>query len=153
MSNFNFDIKGINELEAKLKRVGVSLNKYTQAGASEAAKNLIEAEGLGKYPPLTAANQPPTPYYIRGRGMQYKTKNNYKSERLKEGFTVAKISYGAKIGNNASYAPYVVGEKQASRMAEIGWKSLPKYAKEKIDDIKDTLSKWIRKALDDAKLT
>lgn len=153
MSNFNFDIKGINELEAKLKRVGVSLNKYTQAGASEAGKNLIMAEGLKKYPPLTAANQPPTPYYIRGTGMQYKTWNDKKSKSLGKKFTVEKISYGAKIGNNVSYAPYVIGEKQSAVMEGIGWKNLPEYAKEKIDDIKETLSKWIRKALKDAKLT
>ena len=144
---------GLDVLEKRLKEVGTKLSKYLSQAAVEAAKNeILATEGLKKYPPATEANQPPTPYYIRGRGTQYKSKNNGKSEKLGSRFTVNKVPYGARIGNNASYARYVVGEDQSHVMKEIGWRKLKDVAKDKRKEIKQVFTAWINKALRDSGL-
>lgn len=151
-NNINIEVKGLTELKTKLAQVGKKLSSYMSAAAVEASKDLLAHQGLQKYPPEGAGNQPPTPYYIRGRGMQYKSHNDYRSEKLGASFTIQKISYGAKIGNNASYAPYVVGADQSSRMKAIGWLNIVEFAKQQIGAIKKTFDAWVAKAIKDTHL-
>ncbi len=54
-----------------------------------------------------------------------------------------------RIGNRASYARHVHGDKQAKAMGKIGWKQLFKTAKEKIGDIKKVYDAWVAKAIRD----
>ena len=144
---------GLDEIASKLKAVGTKLSKYLSQAAVEVSKNeILATEGLKKYPPETAANQPPTPYYIRGHGTQYKSKNNGKSKNLGSRFTINRVPYGARIGNNASYAPHVIGENQARAMDKIGWRKLKDVAGEKVDKIKSTFTAWINKAMRDSGL-
>jgi len=152
------EIKGLTELDNKLKRLGKGLKGYMENAAVDSGKFLfISDKGQKTYPPSTAANQPPTPYYIRGTGMQRAGRikpeyNDGKSERLGSQFHVDKVSYGARISNRASYAKYVIGNEQSQAMAKIGWKKLPEFAKSKIGDIKKIFDGWIKKAIKDAGL-
>ena len=148
----NIEIRGLDELRAKMKRLGLKLSDYMSNAAVEASKDLLSAEGLQKYPPATSANQPPPPYYIRGVGMQYASKNDYKSEKLGASFTVKKIGYGAVIGNTASYAPHVIGANQSGRMKKIGWKNIVEWAASQVNNIKKIFDGWVAKALRDSGL-
>lgn len=152
MTEINVQVKGLEELKAKLSKVGKKLSSYMSSAAVEASKDLLKHEGLQKYPPMTDANRAPEPYYIRGVGMQYKSHNDYRSEKLGASFTVTKIGYGARIGNNASYAPYVVGEKQSNVMKNIGWLNIFEFVKEQMGAIKKTFDAWVAKALKDSQL-
>ena len=153
------EIKGIEDLQQALARFPQIAAKYLQAAGQEAAKDIIlPTEGLQKYPPETAANFPPTPYYIRGRGMQRAgirkpAYNDGKSERYGTQWTVERYRDTAtKIGNRASYAPYLGGEGQAHKMAEKGWRKLAEVANEKLPQIKAVFQTWINKLLIDTGL-
>ena len=77
------EVKGLDKVLAAFDRFPNEIDKYiTQAGYESAERIVLPTQGLRTYPPMTSANQPPTPYYIRGRGMQYKYGNDMKSENL-----------------------------------------------------------------------
>jgi len=145
-------VAGWKELQQKLLLLGRSLDKYAQQGLVQAGKELLQTEGLQKYPPSSEANEPPTPYYIRGRGMQYKSHNNGKSEKLGTQWHVDKVTAGAYIYNRTSYAPAVHGEGQARFHELRGWRKLKEVVEERMDKIKATLTAWVDKALKDARL-
>ena len=152
-------IKGLDNLQQALARFPQMAGKYLQAAGQEAAKDIIlPTEGLQKYPPETAANFPPTPYYIRGRGMQRAgvrkpAYNDGKSERYGTQWTVERYRDTAtKIGNRASYAIYLAGEKQAQKMGEKGWRKLAEVATEKVPQIKVVFQAWVNKLLRDSGL-
>jgi len=146
--NISIEVKGLKEIDAKLKKLGVSLEKYAQQGFMESSKDIIKTQGIQKYPPATDANLPPTPYYIRGRGMQYKARNDGKSERYGTQWHVEKVKWGIKIGNRASYAKYLTDEKEQARaMARIGWKKLADVVKERMPKIKRTVDASIKAAI------
>ncbi len=149
-SDVSVEIRGLKELDAKLKKLGMSLNKYASQGMVQASKDILKTEGLKKYPPITDANKPPTPWYHRGIGMQYKSHNDGRSERYGTQWHTEKVSWGAKVSNRASYAPYLAGDEQSHVMAAIGWRKLKDVAKEKTRVIKDALNAWIKKAMHDA---
>jgi hypothetical protein len=165
----NISFRGLNELNAKLNKLGKSLEKYLSSGAQQAGKEIVKTEGLQKYPPTTESNQPgryslvnkkPMGYYTRGKGWNYPLvkngnvvgyKNTKSSENYGKQFHVDKVPYGARIGNRASYAPYLTDEKDQSKyMASRGWRKLKDVANEKIEQIKQTLQTWIDKALKDS---
>ena len=143
MTDFDIEVKGIDKIISGLKRFPEEIKKnFIQAG-QEAATEIINTKGLAIYPPETDANRLPTPYYIRGRGMQYKTRNNGKSERYDTQFYTKSDGYGTIIGNRSSYAKYLAGEnEQARHMAVIGWKKLIDVAKDKIGIVTNIFNKW-----------
>ena len=140
-------IDGIEKLTANMTALGQELNDGLTGAGLEAAREVLDTPGLRVYPPATAANQPPTPYYIRGRGTQYKRGNNGKSERYGTQFTTNQVGTVTYIGNRASYAPYLGGEKQAQVMKNIGWRKLLDVAKEKLPKIKAIYQAWINRAI------
>ena len=143
-------VVGLDKVLAALSKFPNQIAKYVAQAGDEAANRVILNErGLKKYPPATSANMPPTPYYIRGKGMQYKTYNTNSSERLGTQWYVKKAGLGTEIGNRASYARYVVGEQQASFMAPKGWRKLYEVAMEKKDKIKAVYQAWINKLIRD----
>jgi len=141
----------MDKIKRALTRFPRQISKYLQAAGKESASRVIlPTQGLKKYPPRTAANLPPTPYYIRGRGTQYKTKNNLKSERLGTQWYVAKSgNFGTEIGNRARYAKWVVGEQQSVWMAVIGWRRLAAVVEEKMSGITAVYQAWIDKLIRD----
>lgn len=151
-NSVSIEVKGLKEIDAKLNKLGKSLNKYAQQGMIQASKDILKTEGLQKYPPTTDANRPPTPWYLRGVGTQYKNRNDGRSERYGTQWHTDKVSWGAKVGNRASYAIYVGGDKQPGHMAAKGWRKLVDVVKEKQPKIKSALDAWIKKAMKDAGL-
>jgi len=151
-SNIQIEVVGIKEVEAKLKKLGRSLNSYASQAVVQASKDVLDTEGLRKYPPETSANQPPTPYYVRGMGTQYKSGNKGNSEKYGTQWHVDKVPYGAKIANRSSYAQYLAGTNQSQAMAKIGWRKLVDVVMEKMPKIKSTIEAWMKKAIKDAGL-
>ena len=150
MSNVQITVKGLDRLIKGLGRFPREIARYMSQAGHEAGEDVIlKTEGLRKYPPATSANQPPTPYYIRGRGTQYKSGNRGNSERLGTQFYVKREGWNTAIGNRASYAKYVVGEQQASFMKPKGWKKLFDVAKDKKAKIQKVYQAWVDKALRD----
>ena len=118
-----------------------------RAGREVGAKVLM-TQGLKKYPPESAANRPPTPYYVRGRGMQYASRNDGRSERYGTQWNVRVQPMRVILGNRASYAPYLTDEqRQAKAMRRLGWRKLISVIKERMGMIKGVYNAWIGKAI------
>ena len=147
------EIKGIDELNRAMRKFPRTVIKNLGAAGKESADDVIlPTSGLRNYPQHTAANLPPTPYYIRGRGTQTASGNRGESERLGTKWNVTRRGYETRISNPASYARYVHGEEQAGAMAEIGWLKLWDTAKKKLKEITRVYNKWVAKTLRDVGL-
>ena len=143
-------LESIDKLLLALKRFPQQVKRNLGAAGLEAVKRVIfPVQGLKRYPPATAAHQPPTPYYIRGRGMQYKSRNTGSSERFGSQWYSKSTGYATEIGNRASYAKYLSGEEQASHMKPKGWRILREVVEEKMSDIAKVYQSWINKTLKD----
>lgn len=134
-----------------LKHAPQELARNIPMAGMEALNEILDTEGLRAYPPETAANMPPTPYYIRGQGMQYASYNTGSSERYGsryggdggDAWSLSARGYTAKAENTASYAPYVGGQQQAAHMARKGWRKLWDVAREKRETIRNIYDKWV----------
>jgi hypothetical protein len=145
---FEIKIEGADKIVAGLTKFPEEITTNFKRAGEEAATEIIMTEGLKVYPPKTAANAPPTPYYIRGTGTQYKSRNAGNSEDYKNQFYAKPINGGTMIGNRASYAKYLAGEEQARAMAKIGWRKLYDVAKEKLTQITTIFNKWAQYTID-----
>lgn len=145
MTAINVDIKGLDKVQKNLAKLGADLPHYLNGARMEVTDEILKEKGLRSYPPGTAANQPPPPFYIRGRGMQTSaSRNDGRSERL--GTRWQSIPYGKigmKISNPVSYAPYVHGEQQARHMGAKGWRKLIGVAMDKRKQIGEIYSRWV----------
>ncbi len=147
--DLQIEIQGLDRLLKAFQKFPKKVARNMSQAGHEAGSDLLKTKGLRNYPNITAANRPPTPYYKRHVGMQYKTRNAADSEVLGDQWTIKRIGYGARIGNSASYAKYVHGDEQAKAMGRIGWKKLKETAKEKIKPITRVFQKWTNKTLRD----
>jgi hypothetical protein len=149
MSAISVEVRNEDIIRKNLEKTGEDLPRYLQGARIEITDGILNTKGLRSYPGATEANMPPVPFYIRGRGMQYKSGNNNKSQRL--GTRWQSIPYGKigmKISNPVTYAPYVHGEhEQAGHMAKKGWKKLFSVAKQKTGFIRDVYNKWVDQLL------
>ena len=153
--SFKITLHGADELKLALEKVSQMLDTYMQQAGKEAASNeILPTEGLQTYPPETAGNQPPTPYYIRGIGTQVSYSNNKNnSERLGTRWLTSGVPYGVKLSNSASYSGYVHGtDTQSAAMGRIGWRKLWDVATEKRAEITRVFQLWFEKLLRDAGL-
>jgi hypothetical protein len=100
--------------------------------------------GVAKYPPSSSANSPKTHggWYERGFGTKYRRRDGtitgrQTSETLGRRWTTDVTPSGrlGRIGNNASYAVYVQGEKQARWHKQRGWVNAPEWVEEHSRDI------------------
>jgi hypothetical protein len=149
MSEIIVKAKGLDTAMKNLDKLDSDLLPYLQGSRLEIADEVLKVQGLRSYPPATAANLPPPPYYIRGRGMQVSANRNTGSSQ-KLGTRWTSLPYqktGVVISNPVSYAQYVHGEQQAQAMAKIGWRKLSDIATEKIGAITVIYEKWIDKLL------
>jgi hypothetical protein len=146
-------VEGLDELMAKFDQFPKVITRNLAAAGKQAASRVIlPTEGLKNYPPMTDANRPPTPYYVRSLGMQYKSGNTGGSENLGKQWTVRSQHGRTDIGNRASYARWVHGQEQARHMARIGWKKLFDTAKGLIGRITKVYQAWVDKTIRDLKL-
>ena len=146
------EIKGLDAVTAALRKMGQRAAPYFQAAGGESAEEIIQTPGLGIYPAAGPGNSPPTPYYVRGQGTQYLRGNDGRSEKLGTQFFTDYHSNGLTIGNRASYADWVIGERQARHMAAIGWQPLHVVAQQKLSRIVAIYQKWLDKLVKDAGL-
>lgn len=146
------EVTGIKELQAALQQFPRQVQRHLAQAGSEAAKLILKTEGVQKYPPADSANAPPTPYYKRGVGMQYKYGNNMKSEKYGTSWTVKQRAYTTILGNDTSYGPYLGGDKQSHVMAARGWRKVYDVAMEKMPEIVKIFEQYIDKLLVACKL-
>lgn len=147
-NGIRIEVRGLDKLIPKLNQVGEQLNEILQAAARESLAEVLGTVGLRKYPPETEANQPPYPYYERGRGTWTSPgRNTGSSERYGTKWDESLVPYGARAVNNASYAPYLAGEEQAQAMAGKGWRKLRDVAEEKRAEIGKIFDGWIARLL------
>ena len=142
------EIKGLDKFMKAMERFPKKVMKNWSAAGKEAADDIIlPTEGLQNYPPETAANLPPAPYYHRGEGTQTLSGNYGNSERLGTKWDVTRQGFSTSISNPVSYARYLHGEEQAAAMADIGWKKLYDTAKKKLSRIQKVYQAWVDKTL------
>jgi len=67
-------LSGDEEFADGLNQLPGELEKAAEGAGAEAGETVLQTVGVQTYPPATAANAPPTPYYKRGVGMQYKAR-------------------------------------------------------------------------------
>lgn len=146
-------VKGDKDIAEKVKRFFSIAPKHAQSAGREAMSEVLDSPGIRRYPTSTDANSPPTPYYVRGVGMQYKSYNDGRSERYGSSWSISQRGYSTVADNSASYSGYLTDEKdQASHMARIGWRKFVDVGNEKIDKIKQIFNAWMKKAQRDAGL-
>lgn len=145
MSNMKVTID--DGLKNKLLLLGKKAIEAMKPAGEEAAVEILDTEGLRQYPPATEANVPPTPYYIRGIGMQYDGGNTNTSEQYGKRWKVTSTPAKTTITNTASYSGYLGGEQQAGHMAAKGWRKVIDVAKEKTGKIRIIYEKWINRSI------
>jgi len=144
------DVQGVDKLVKAIEQFPKHTARYLDAAGKEASERVIlPTQGLKRYPPATEANLPPTPYYIRGKGTQYKSKNTLTSERLgTKWYSRSENGLNYAIGNPVSYAVYVHGDRQPAHMAAKGWRKLTEVAEEKKVQIVKVYDAWIGKLIE-----
>jgi hypothetical protein len=144
------EVRGFDKVKEAFRRFPQAIQKNFRAAGLEASNLILDTEGLRTYPPATAANYPPTPYYIRGRGTQYKSYNKGESQRYGTRWSVTQENgYNTKMKNVATYSPYLGGEEQAGHMAAIGWRKIFEVATEKLSQIVEIYAKWVKKTIEE----
>lgn len=138
-------ITGIESIRKKLGSASYQLDHALSEAGTKAGMEIVKQKGIAAYPPSTAANRPPIPYYIRGRGTETKTGNKLNSQNLGRQWTVVPIRGGARVENKVSYAKYVHGTEQAKSMATIGWRKLETVAQQSVGKIKQHFINSIKK--------
>lgn len=147
--DYRIEIIGLDRITAALKNYQDKIDLYLGQAGDESAKLVLRQPGLKKYPPATAANKPPFPYYIRGRGTQTKTRNLGNSEKYGTRFYTAVKGREVTVGNSASYAKWLAGDTQAAHMGRIGWRKLSDVVNEKLPEIRNIYQKWVNKLAKD----
>ena len=119
MTGVTMTITGLEELQAKLGKLAAMqfLAPIIKASAEE-LKGLADV-----YPSASSANQPPAPYYKRGYGVVYASgKGKKTSQMMNRKWLVKASGFSATVVNTASYAQYVIGDRQAWFHQARGWK-------------------------------
>jgi hypothetical protein len=148
MSHITIKIQGLEELIKDLDRLPKEIDQAMKAAGKEAAEIVLSTEGVRTYPPETAANRAPAPFYIRGKGTQTKSGNRWNSERYGSQWTVKATTPGVTISNRASYGIYLADEnKQAAAMADKGWVKLIDAARDQEGEITKVYQAWIDRAI------
>lgn len=142
-------IKELTRVEKALKMLMPRIKKDLSAGGMrEVAMEIVQTRGIMLYPPSGAGNRPPTPYYIRGVGMQYATRNTGSSEKFGSSWTTKSEGYTLIASNSASYGGFVSGDRdQAAHMAKIGWKRIIDVVNEKRVKLGKIIGKWVQRSI------
>ena len=150
--SITIQIIGLDKLKAKFAELSDDIRQTNSAAGEKAANEILNTTGLRSYPPETAANHPPTPYYVRNYGTQTAHGNLGNSEHYGQKWTVESDTFTTTIGNSASYNKYLGGNPPAAHMVKIGWRSLVEVANEKIPEITRIYQGWINRLIKQAGL-
>lgn len=141
---------GVTINHRDLKRIRDKLNriqKMSRKGVLLAIGAEIE-DKVDQYPAATIANSPSNPsgrWYERGYGPRWKSGGRRTSENLGKSWYKKATQDKVEVGNTASYAEYVQGQKQTGFHARRGWEKLANVAKKTLPDAVELLRKEIRK--------
>ena len=142
-----------DKFQQALRKLPGLFRTETIIAGKQAADFVLDQKGLRTYPAETSANEPPEPYYIRGRGTQRTSRagvsyNDNSSEQYGSQWSIKAKPMRVTIGNPASYAPFLAGDKdQARAMRRIGWQKLVVVARKSMSAIKNIYSLRIRNAI------
>jgi hypothetical protein len=149
MASLSVTVTGLDLVQEAFARWPQQVTGYLASAGKEGAEEILTTTGLRSYPGAGPGNAPPTPYYVRGQGTQYASRNDGRSERYGTQFYVESQAYTTTVGNRASYARWLAGEEQARHMAAIGWRKLLEVAEEKLPKLEAIYQGWIDKMLKD----
>lgn len=141
-------VSGVQSTINKLRKIQPPLLfRHTLRNAAEMIKGWV-----AEYPPSTVANDPGQErWYERGYGPRWlrsdgSVNGRRTSQTLGRRWSTSTSSTKATIGNNASYAPYVQGEKQqAWYHKKRNWRTIEDAVREKKDEVLEFLQEQVRR--------
>ena len=149
MAFIEITVSGMKEVAAALTRFPVVIPKNLISAGKESIAMVLDTVGIRSYPPETAANRPPTPYYIRGRGTQLKRGNLGNSERYGSQWKEEIKPYEARAFNSTSYGGALGGENQVDWAEGYGWKKVFSTLKAMASEVVEIYEAWIDKTIKD----
>lgn len=131
-SNFiSIDLKGVTKMLVRYEQGDLVAQQLLAKSMQQAVD--LAGTNAAVYVPESKANQPPTPYYIRGTGTQYANSNRGESKQLGTHWNkVVELQDNGVVGrvsNDTPYGPFVHG--QAAQMwfhALRKWRTVGKIA-------------------------
>lgn len=117
-SNFiSIDLKGVTKMLVRYEQGDLVAEQLLTKSMQQAVD--LTAQNAAVYPPTSEANQPPTPYYVRGTGTQYADHNRGESQQLNTHWNkqVELLDNGVvgTIKNDTPYGPFVHGQPPAQQ--------------------------------------
>lgn len=113
---------------------------------------------IAEYPPATDANVPgpyPKRWYVRGKGPHWALKGggfhfSRTSETLGRRWTIVSVNdgLGARVGNNASYGPYVQAREYQQRWHKAhGWNTAETVVENEGPEVMKKIQLFVEKAM------
>lgn len=152
--NITINLQGDKELMAKLKRL---------ADPSEALRRgmrnfveIVDDKALKPRPPESQANKSPGvngySWYVRNYGVKTITGKSYKtSQQMSKQWHTSVVHMGggvrATIRNDATYSPFVKGDKQVWYHKQRGWINVPEWITNNAKIATAEISKEVNKEL------
>jgi len=152
MATISIKVENLDKLKRALAKSPVAIDDAIEAAGDQIGNVVLETRGIRLYPPTGPGNRPPTPYWVRGVGLQTARGNRNNSQMMNKKFTVKTANNIIRVKNNATYAEFVIGEKQNRYMGIIGWRRMIDVAKEKTPEITRILNAWLQRAFDKLEL-
>jgi len=156
--------EGIDKIKAAFNKFPREIAQYLSAAGKEAASRVIfPTVGIKRYPPKKYFSREAAygkPFFSDKQrraffaglkdgsvDVPYRRGRSASSERYGTQWYANRKGAGTEIGNRASYAPLLGGDKQ-SRMAKmIGWRKLTDVVDEKMEDITKVYQAWVDKLI------
>ena len=154
------EIEGLDEL---IKKLG-DLSKLRKVHAGIRTAAIHVKSKIAKYPPrkhipisavggFASDNSRRWFFWALSKGkieVPYRRGQSPGSEDLAAKWTSQydRNRWEAKIGNNASYARLVMGDKQTAMMKKIGWKTVDKVAKEETKRVQEYVYEAVKRAIE-----
>lgn len=127
MADTGAEMRGLEQLQQKLRGFPSALSEALKNTEDFATSQILADQGGGHpfYPPTTAHNSPPAPYYERyvGEYMPNGMLSSF-SQRMGDQFSWMIQGLELHIRNAATYAAKVIGANQDSFFSSIGWLKL-----------------------------
>jgi len=133
-SNFiSIDLKGVTKMLVRYEQGDL----VAQQLLTKSMQQAVDLTGANAeiYAPESEANQPPTPYYIRGVGTQYANSNRGESKQLNTHWNkVVELHDNGVVGrvsNDAPYGHWVHGQTMQAwfhKLADRKWRTVGKIA-------------------------
>src|SRR3990167_2110207 len=154
-ATIEIEIKGLEELQARLNAGENAIMPELYRGMNKATQ-LVKRDAE-KYPPLSEANAPPPPFYIRGVGTQYRNgRNRGESQHMNDNWyaqvqLAGKDVSGIVVNALTTYAPWLHGlTRQLDLSRARGWRNVTVIAEsnaKRVTDIFDDIARRIARIM------